>query len=533
MITALFTRKFFQAIIFCLLIILGCFFVYSTWKKAEKEQSICILKIARTCVALMPIDDIKKLNGIIDDTSKLEYKRINQHLFEIVHVDNNIQFAYIWVNKKNKIYFLSDSELKNSKDYSPPGQEYTEAKFEDKKPFLDGKEFITSELTDRWGTWRSIYVPIKDKTTDKIIAVLGLDFDASSWRNNVISAVIESVILIILIIVLFLILINVFVKNNMLNKILTERRNAEKALVNSELKFRNLVEASSDIIWETNINGVYTYISPQIENILGYKSSDLLGKSPFENMPPDEAIRVKKISDEIISSKKAFDSLINTLIDKNGKLKIFETSGVPIFNNDGSLIGYRGVDRDITERKQNEELIINANKKVNIILDVAGEGILGIDKKGAISFINPMASNLLGYDREELLAQDCHSKIHHSYQNGDVFPKESCPNYSTLKSAKQMSGEDYYWRKNGTGFYVAYSTSPIIENDVITGSVITFVDITERKKEQNEIIRKSNELERFNKLLINRELRMIELKKEINELYLKLGGSEKYKNKID
>lgn len=526
-------KKYLQVIVLCLLAFLGLIFINYSWNKSDNEQSSHVLQIANACVSFLSSEEIFKLNASINDTSKDEYHNLKQHLIEIVNVSNKIKFAYVWIEKKGQIYFLADSEPVNSKDYSPPGQHYIEAKDEDLKPFVDGKEYITSELTDRWGTWRSVYIPIKHKTTGKIIAVLGLDFEASDWKKNVFFDIIFSITLIILILTLFFFLVQIFVNNNKLNNILKERKIAEKALLNSEQKFRNLVETSSDIIWETDIEGIYTYISPQVENILGYKPTYFIGKSFLENMPPDEAIRVKKISDEIVVSKKPFDNLINTVFHKNGNLKLLEISGVPIFGNEGNLIGYRGVDRDITERKQNEELIINTNKKLNIILDVAGEGILGIDIKGKISFINPMASSLLGYAKEELLGQHSHTIIHHSYPNGDPFPKESCPNYYTLKSATKMNGEDYYWKKDGTGFYVAYSTSPIIENNIITGSVITFVDITDRKKEQNEIISKSNELERFNKLLVNRELKMIELKKEINELYIKLGGKEKYKNKMD
>jgi PAS domain S-box-containing protein len=136
---------------------------------------------------------------------------------------------------------------------------------------------------------------------------------------------------------------------------ITEHNLAEQTLKKSEEKFKNLVETTFDIIWETNEQRLYTYVSPQIEKILGYKQEEIIGHSPFDFMPADEAEKIKKRSDEIILSKKSFNGLISINLHKDGHRVILETSGVPVLDANNNLLGYRGIDRDITDRKQAEE----------------------------------------------------------------------------------------------------------------------------------------------------------------------------------
>jgi len=138
------------------------------------------------------------------------------------------------------------------------------------------------------------------------------------------------------------------------------RRTAELEIANqglgeSEAKFRGLVESSSDLIWEVNKEGVYTYASPQIGAILGYKPDEVIGKTPFDLMPPEEASRIEKIFEDTIAKGEPFIALENVNLHKDGRPVVLETNGVPVLDAAGKAIGYRGVDRDITDRKRAEE----------------------------------------------------------------------------------------------------------------------------------------------------------------------------------
>jgi PAS domain S-box-containing protein len=138
---------------------------------------------------------------------------------------------------------------------------------------------------------------------------------------------------------------------------ITRRRQAEKALRESEEKFRSLVETTSDFIWEVDADAVYTYVSPQVHRILGFEPGEVLGKTPFDLMPPDEAERVAAEFHRCIAARIPIVTLENKALKKDGSVVIFETSGVPWTAPDGTFLGYRGIDRDITRRKQVEEAL--------------------------------------------------------------------------------------------------------------------------------------------------------------------------------
>ncbi len=133
------------------------------------------------------------------------------------------------------------------------------------------------------------------------------------------------------------------------------RKAAEKALRESETKFRNLVESTNDWIWETDESDVYTYASPQIHELLGYAPEEVVGKTPFDLMLPDEAARVRAVFDVIKRGKKSFHFLENVSLHKDGRVVFMETSGAPVVDAQGVFRGYRGIDRDITERKEAEK----------------------------------------------------------------------------------------------------------------------------------------------------------------------------------
>ena len=135
----------------------------------------------------------------------------------------------------------------------------------------------------------------------------------------------------------------------------THRKQTEKDLRKSEDKYRSLVEATSDWIWEVDQNNIYSYASPKTRYIFGIEPQEVIGKTPYDFMPADEAERVGGLYRDIVDSRKPFGGLENTILHKNGQRVVLETNGVPIFDEDGNLTGYRGMTRDITKRKQTEE----------------------------------------------------------------------------------------------------------------------------------------------------------------------------------
>ena len=139
------------------------------------------------------------------------------------------------------------------------------------------------------------------------------------------------------------------------------------------------------------------------------------------------------------------------------------------------------------QRRQNE-----------LILGAAGEGIFGVDVEGNHTFVNPAAAEMLGYSIEELIGNHSHSMWHHTHVDGTPFPKEECPIYFTLKDGIVHQGEEYFIRKDGTGFDVSFSSRPILEEDRLVGAVVTFADITQQKHEREATALRARQQEALN-----------------------------------
>lgn len=148
------------------------------------------------------------------------------------------------------------------------------------------------------------------------------------------------------------------------NQDITERRKVEETLRENEERLRDIIFSMADWMWETDERGVYTYSSIRGSDILHRPPEEILGKTPFDFMPPDEAKKVAALFSEIAVRKEPIRELENWNIDGNGKLICLVTSGVPILDNEGNLKGYRGVDKDITGRKNAEKELREAYEKL-------------------------------------------------------------------------------------------------------------------------------------------------------------------------
>lgn len=118
------------------------------------------------------------------------------------------------------------------------------------------------------------------------------------------------------------------------------------------------------------------------------------------------------------------------------------------------------------------------------LLNAMGEGVYGVDQNGQCIFINPAALSMLGFSETEVLHSNKHALFHHHYPDGEVYPEEACPIYLSLQDGMERSAEEWFWRKDGSGFPVALTVSPHRSKDGREGAVVVFHDITERK--QNE-----------------------------------------------
>ena len=156
-------------------------------------------------------------------------------------------------------------------------------------------------------------------------------------------------------------------------EVTTEKKKAEKALRESEERLRDLIFTIADWVWEVDENGVYTYSSQKGLDLLGEPPEYIVGKTPFDFMPPDESKRVAAIFSDIAAKKAPIRDLENWNVRSNGEEICLLTNGLPILDEEGNLKGYRGVDKDITEKKRaGKKLAESHNLLENLARQVPG-----------------------------------------------------------------------------------------------------------------------------------------------------------------
>ncbi|MBU0665248.1 MAG: PAS domain-containing protein [Proteobacteria bacterium] len=144
--------------------------------------------------------------------------------------------------------------------------------------------------------------------------------------------------------------------------------------------------------------------------------------------------------------------------------------------------------REIAERIQTETESKKLQKRFEIILDSAAEGIFGIDTKGNVTFINKTASRLLGWRREDLIGNSHHDIVHHSHNDGSKYPISECPIHRSYKDGSvHYEADETFWTKSGKSFPVEYTSTPIVEDETLSGAVVVFRDISESNKLKKQL----------------------------------------------
>jgi PAS domain S-box-containing protein len=141
---------------------------------------------------------------------------------------------------------------------------------------------------------------------------------------------------------------------------ITDRKKTEEALREREKRFSDISESAMEWIWEVDARGKYTYSSPVVEKILGYTTEEVLKKHFYDFFIPEEREGLKKAALEAFAQKLPIREFINKNRRKDGLTVELLTSGVPVIDEGGNLLGYRGVDTDVTERRRAEQALREA-----------------------------------------------------------------------------------------------------------------------------------------------------------------------------
>ncbi len=307
---------------------------------------------------------------------------------------------------------------------------------------------------------------------------------------------------------------------------ITQRKQAEQAVAASEKRFRDIVDVTADWIWEVDVDGRYTYTSDNVQALIGYAPDEVLGKTAFDFMTGDEAQRVAAVFAECCARRAQFRDMDNVICDKYGGLRHVQSNGTPIYDADGRWIGYRGLDRDVTEAKLAELALRQSEQRFRALFDNAAV---------AISVHDAESGELIEANRK-VLEGFGYASVDDFVGGSEDMPWSRGDARLAIRQAL-AAPQRCEWlcrRRDGREFWLDVLLERVILDGVERVLAVS-QDISERKaarealrRRTEELSERNRELERFNKLMVGRELDLIEMKRRINALSLQLGLEAPY-----
>lgn len=263
---------------------------------------------------------------------------------------------------------------------------------------------------------------------------------------------------------------------------ITDRLSNENALRRSEERFRNLVETTSDWIWEVNTEGLYTYLSPQSSELLGYGPEELRGKHFTAMMPASEAARLKLIFKKNLETGYPIHSMVNTHNHREGHTVMLETSAVPFYDEEWSIQGYRGISRDITDRVATEKQLDFERTLFRTFMEHAPDLIYFKDAEGRFIEVNTAKAEELRRPVEDILG-----KSDFDFLPQDQAQQKFDDELEVMRSCKALQKEELATTPDGDHWYLTTKV-PRYDNDGnVVGTFGTSWDITYRKQAEEQL----------------------------------------------
>jgi PAS domain S-box-containing protein len=300
---------------------------------------------------------------------------------------------------------------------------------------------------------------------------------------------------------------------------ITDRKRAEEALVESEIKYRNLAETIQDCIITTDLDGIITYANPVARNLVGERG--LVGVALKDFVDQEQVTWHREMLNarrQGVSETLSFEWHITS--PKDGSSLIFDVRASILIIDKGSPSGVLFNARDVTERKRAEEALLASDEKIRLLLNSTAEAIYGLDMNGNCTFCNNSGLRQLGYNHpDELLGRNMHWQIHAKHPDGTHFPVEECRIFQAFHKGESTHVDDeVLWRSDGTSFPAEYWSYPQRRDGVVVGAVVTFLDITRQKEIETQLKNYQNTLEqRVHDRTIELSATNLKLKKEIED----------------
>ncbi len=281
---------------------------------------------------------------------------------------------------------------------------------------------------------------------------------------------------------------------------ITERKKAEKALAHSHDLMRYVIEHNRSAVAVHDKDLKYIYVSKRYLDDYKVKEKDIIGKHHYDVFP-DLPQKWRDVH------QKALKGIISSAEDDpyykdDGTVEWTRWECRPWYETDGTIGGIIVYTEVITERKKIELKLKESEENFRLLLNSTAEGIYGLDMNGNCTFCNESALKFFGVnDEKDVLGRNMHNLIHHSHKDGTHYSEKECKVFQAInKGVKEHIDNEVFWRMDGSNFPVEYWAYPIYHEDSVIGSVVTFVDITERRASEMELEKHRNHLEELVKL---------------------------------
>jgi PAS domain S-box-containing protein len=267
---------------------------------------------------------------------------------------------------------------------------------------------------------------------------------------------------------------------------ITNQKQSEDALRQSELRFKQISDNSGEWIWEVDKNGMYTYTSSLVKDLLGYEPEEIINKKYFfDFFIPETREEHKQAAMDAFASRVVFSNFINPNLHKNGTVVILSTSGLPLVDDEGNLIGYRGVDTNITAQKHAEDVIIHERSMLRTLIDNLPDLVYVKDLSGRKLISNIADVKNIGFDSEEEVV----GKTDLELFSGNTGKRGHDDDMEVINSGNAIFGrEEDFVDPKGNQRWLLTSKIPLKDkNGIINGLVGIGHDITNRRNAEEEL----------------------------------------------
>jgi len=307
--------------------------------------------------------------------------------------------------------------------------------------------------------------------------------------------------------------------------------NTNAELRESERRFSDMLGNIELISMMLDHEARITYCNEYLLHLTGWKREEIIGRNWFDIFIPPELNDLKdSFFERVLADLSEAHHHENEILTRSGERLLIHWNNSVLRSVDGDVIGTASIGEDITQYKQTQDALRASREELHRLLNSIAEGAYGVDTDGNCTFVNHAFMRMLGYQNDvEVMGKHIHELIHYSYADGRPYPANECKanGASRLNQSINVSDE-VFWRRDGVAIPVEYWSHPIVSDGVALGSIVTFIDITERKKVESNLAEQLAELRRWHDVTSGREGRVLELKHEVNELLEQTGKHPRY-----